>query len=325
MQKTSKTVLVTGIGGNVGQGILRNIRTTYPDLLLVGTDIGRATAGHHFCDTFHQTPYCFDSSFEHRFLQICDSESIDLIIPATDYEAYHLGLLTKNLPPLVASPAEVTKICLDKFKTHEMFKARGVPFAPSCLPSEFQGQWEHTLVKPREGRGSRGIHINPNDASAFDDSFLVQQMLTGTEITSAFYITQKKDILGPITFERELANGMTERCETTTDYDKELQDYIEIMAEAFPFRGPVNLQAIVNPDSPIIPFEINCRYSGTNSVRSKLGFEDVKYGIQEYLLKEEPDTPQIRHGCAVRVFLDIIYPGQCLVDLEPGDRKSFLH
>ena len=64
MQKTSKTVLVTGIGGNVGQGILRNIRTIYPDLRLVGTDIGRATAGHYFCDAFHQTPYCFDSRKE---------------------------------------------------------------------------------------------------------------------------------------------------------------------------------------------------------------------------------------------------------------------
>lgn len=325
MSERTKTVLVTGIGGNVGQGILRNIRSTYPGFHLVGTDIGRATAGHHFCDTFHQVPYCFESSFYHRVKEICDLESIDVILPATDYEAYHLGLLAHELPPVVASPPQVTKTCLDKFETHQVFSSAGVPFAPSCLPSEFHRQWEHIVVKPREGRGSRGIHIDPENASAFNDTFVVQEMLSGSEITSAFYVTQKKQVLGPITFERELANGMTERCETTTAYDRELRDYIGTMVDAIPFQGPVNLQAMAEPGSPIIPFEINCRYSGTNSVRSRLGFEDVKYGIQEYLLREEPDSPQIRCGCAVRVFLDIIYPDQRLADLAPGDQKSFLH
>lgn len=325
MSDSTKTVLVTGIGGNVGQGILRNVRTAYPDLRLVGTDLGQTTAGHHFCDSFHSVPYCFEKDFSHRIKDICDSESIDLILPSTDYEAFHLGLLAKKIPPVVASPPDVTKMCLDKLQTHENFAAKEIPFAPSCLPSEFTGQWEQVVVKPREGRGSRSIHINPDNPNAFDDTFVVQALLTGSEITSAFYVTKTKRILGPITFERELSNGMTERCETTTDYDNELRDYIERLTELVPFRGPVNLQAMATPGSPIIPFEINCRYSGTNSVRAKLGFEDVKYGIQEYLLGEEPDSPAIGRGCAVRVFLDIIYPNQRLCDLEAGDRSSFLH
>ena len=34
-----RTVLVTGIGGNVGQGILRNIRSLNLPIRLIGTDI----------------------------------------------------------------------------------------------------------------------------------------------------------------------------------------------------------------------------------------------------------------------------------------------
>ena len=41
---TTRAVLVTGIGGNVGQGVLRNIGASFPELRLVGTDIGTVTA-----------------------------------------------------------------------------------------------------------------------------------------------------------------------------------------------------------------------------------------------------------------------------------------
>ena len=38
----------------------------------------------------------------------------------------------------------------------------------------------------------------------------------------------------------------------------------------------------------VVPFEINCRYSGTSSTRAQLGFPDVAYGVQKYVLGEEP-------------------------------------
>jgi len=75
-------------------------------------------------------------------------------------------------------------------------------------------------------------------------------------------------------------------------------------------RGSANIQSIISADNTIHPFEVNCRISGTNSIRSNFGFEDVKYTMQEYLFNEQPSRPQIIPGVAVRTLIDVIYQNQ---------------
>ena len=60
-----KTVLVTGIGGNVGQGILRNIIDLNYNIKLIGCDITSFNAGNHLCDKTFKVPY---SSLLQRFV-----------------------------------------------------------------------------------------------------------------------------------------------------------------------------------------------------------------------------------------------------------------
>jgi carbamoyl-phosphate synthase large subunit len=74
--------------------------------------------------------------------------------------------------------------------------------------------------------------------------------------------------------------------------------------------GAANLQSIVTENGDIFPFEVNCRISGTNSIRSNFGFKDVEYTLQEYLYNDKPDQPQITNGVAVRILMDVIYPGK---------------
>jgi len=59
----TKKILVTGIGGNVGQGILRNIRDSFQNLSIVGVDIANFTPGNYLCDKTYQVPYSFDESY----------------------------------------------------------------------------------------------------------------------------------------------------------------------------------------------------------------------------------------------------------------------
>lgn len=320
----SKTVLVTGIGGNVGQGILRNIRAVFPNICLVGTDIRDATAGHHFCDAAYRVPYCYDDGFADRVIDICRQEQIDLIIPGTDYEVVYMGNLAANLPTVLGTPPEVARLFVDKLKTYDAFADVGIPFADACLPSEYDGRFASLIVKPREGRGSRGLHINPVDPTAFDDSCMVQRLLTGKELTTAFYVTSSREIHGHITFERELASGTTERCATTSEYDQLVEPLIRSITENFDVRGPCNVQAILKGDDELIPFEINCRYSGTNSIRSQFGFEDVRWGIEEWLLGQQPHEFTFKPGAAIRILMDIIYPDGNLNELPAGDMNSYL-
>jgi carbamoyl-phosphate synthase large subunit len=300
-------VLVTGIGGNVGQGILRNIRNAFPELSIVGTDIEDFTAGHYFCDHFEKVPYSYESHFSKSFLKIIARQKPDLIIPSTDYESVAFAKIQDKLPPVIASPLEVGQMFLDKFTTWEKCAALNVPFAPSCLPKDYHNQWKNIIVKPREGRGSRGLHINPSSLDAFDDTSMVQELLVGKEVTSAFYVTKTGEIRGPFTMERALVNGMTGKCQVICQYDEPIAQLVSTYVSKFDIIGPCNIQSIVTGSGDIIPFEINCRYSGTNSIRTHFGFADVKWGIEEYLLNQTPSDYKMTKGSAVRLFMDIIY------------------
>jgi carbamoyl-phosphate synthase large subunit len=322
---SKKTILVTGIGGNVGQGILRVLRQHFPMFHLVGTDTGTLTAGHHFCDTFYSVPFSYEPAYAEVMIKICRLERVDLIIPSTDYEVFYLGLIEDKLPQLVVSPPETAQIFIDKLKTYQVFKSLGLSFARSWLPGEYRDECPQIIVKPREGRGSRGLHINPANPGLFDETFMVQELHSGPEITTAFYVNKKARLHGMMTFERSLASGMTERCQITHDFDEPLTYLVEQMVEKFDLRGPCNIQSIVNEEGRIVPFEVNCRYSGTSSIRAQLGFPDVVFGVEEYLLSKELSTPSPNiSGSAVRIYMDIIYPDCKLDAIDPGTGNSYV-
>jgi carbamoyl-phosphate synthase large subunit len=304
-----KTVLVTGIGGNVGQGVLRNIRSLGLNIRIVGTDISNFTAGNHLCDATHVTPYAYSENYISKISAIITQEDVQLVIPTTDYEVYYLALNSNKLnAKIAASSQEVASIYLDKYKTYLHHNELKIPFAKSWLPSEFKNEISNVIVKPREGRGSRGIYINPEFPQKFSDEYLIQPFHQGKEITTAFYVKKDGSLHGLFTMERELVNGATSKSNTSRKYDDQLTQIIEKMISHKGLAGSINLQSIVDESDTVIPFEVNCRISGTNSIRHNLGFQDVKYTIQEYLLDEQPDAVNAIDGIAVRLLYDIIYP-----------------
>lgn len=304
-----KVVLVTGIGGNVGQGVLRNIQDLNRNIFLVGTDIAPFTAGNYLCDATHQVPYSYEPNFISEINSIVNKHKVDLIIPTTDYEIYFLSLHQNEINAKVAaSEAPIAKKYLDKYLTFQHHDALGIPFAKTWLPSKFNNEVSDIIVKPREGRGSRGIHLNPPSPKDFSDEYLIQPLHKGKEITTAFYVKKDGSLHGLFTMERELSNGATSKSKTIKTYDKKLEEIILKMIQAKGLKGSLNVQSIVDETGEIIPFEVNCRISGTNSIRHNLGFQDVKYTLQEYLFDEEPDAVQAIDGVAVRLLYDVIYP-----------------
>ena len=305
----TKTVLVTGIGGNVGQGVLRNIRDLNYTIYLIGTDIASFTAGNHLCDITYQVPYSYDASYITTIAEIVDKHNVDLILPTTDYEVYYLSLHKDKIKAEIAvSEPATAKIYLDKYLTYKHHDSLQIAFAKTWLPSEYKNEVSEIIVKPREGRGSRGIEINPKNPTAFSDDYLIQPLHKGKEITTAFYVKKDGTLHGLFTMERELTNGATSKSKTCKEYDVALETIILKMIANSKLRGSINLQSIVEEDGTIIPFEVNCRISGTNSIRHNLGFQDVKYTLQEYLYQQEPDAVNAIDGIATRLLYDVIYP-----------------
>lgn len=303
-----RTVLVTGVGGNVGQGVLRNIADLNYNIKIVGTNIEAFSAGNHLCDSTYLVPYAYSENYILEINKIVQKENVELIIPTTDYEIYYLAKNKELLnTKIAASNHSISKIYLDKYLTYLHFKKLNIPFAQSWLPSEYVSLEEEIIVKPREGRGSRGIHINPPNPKNFDDTNLIQKLYRGKEITTSFYVKKDGNLHGLFTMERELSNGATSKSKTTTEYDSELLYIINEMIKDEGLKGSINLQSIVTSSNQIMPFEVNCRISGTNSIRHNLGFQDVKYTLEEYLFDKEPSVIKTKKGIAVRLLYDVIY------------------
>jgi carbamoyl-phosphate synthase large subunit len=305
-----KNVLVTGIGGNVGQGIIRNIKADFDNIRIVGTNVTDFSAGNHLCDKTYMIPYAYDPAYIASVNQIVKDEHIDLIVPSTDYEVFYLAQNAAIInTAIAASGVNSAKIYLDKYLTYQHHSAHNIPFADATLPSKYKGGYKNYIAKPRKGRGSRGLHINPANYSTFsDDEYMIQEMHAGEEITTAFYVNKQNRLHGLITMVRQLDNGATVQSKVISTYNEQLIPIIDAMIQYGNIKGAANIQSIVSDEGKIFPFEVNCRISGTNSIRSNFGFKDVKYTIQEFLYNEEPDKPVITPGIATRILMDVIYP-----------------
>ena len=319
----NKTIWVTGIGGNVGQGILRNLRARFPNYRLVGSNVNKVSAGNFWCDEVVQLPFAWDADFHQRCVELVNKYQVDLIIPSTDFEVYYLSLIARDLPKIVGCPSEEAGVFLDKMKTFEAFEKWDIPFAKSFEVNQFDGQVARYLAKPKMGRGSRGLLFQPADWKDLGSDYMIQEWAEGKEITTAFYVTKERMVHGHITMSRSLQNGTTMECEVTKDYDYLVTPIIEKMNRHFHLVGSLNIQSIITNDG-IVPFEINARISGTNSVRSQFGFDDVQYLVSEYLLNEVPPAVNVELGSAVRVIMDIIYPGKNLSQIGAGAAEAHI-
>lgn len=321
-----KTVLVTGIGGNVGQGILRNIIHCAYKIRIIGTDTVGVSAGNHLCDVVYNVPTADATEYGDAMKTICEHEKVDLIIPSTDIETYYLARAADNLPRLSTSSADVSLTFYNKYNTWHSFHDKSIPFAETVRPSEYKNNFSSYIVKPITGVGSRNIVINPPHVNNFSDDYVVQRLYKGTEITTAFYVTKQKKLHGFITFTRTLYNGMTQQCEVTKRYDRNLDRLLRIMLKHFDIRGSCNIQSIVNETTgEIMPFEVNGRISGTNSIRSQFGFEDVRYTLDEYLFDRSPQMPHIQYGSAIRMMMDIIYPNKAMMEIKNNQDTYYLY
>jgi carbamoyl-phosphate synthase large subunit len=324
MNYKPKTILVTGIGGNVGQGVMRIIHTLPYPIQIIGTNISKVSGGNHLCDRVYETPYGYEQRYLDVMKKICKKESVDLIMPCTDFESYELTVHAHELPLIASSSGKVNEIFLDKYLTWQHFSKYNIPFAESKLPSEYRNEFTDIIVKPRKGRGSKNIFMNPSDIHGFNDSYVIQKHYHGKEITSAFYITKKGKLVGHISMERELFAGSTKECSVTFDYDKQLGQIIKKIIKHIPIRGSCNIQSIALPDGHVIPFELNSRISGTNSVRHYFGFQDVVYTVEEYLYGILPKKPKIIQGTALRYLADVIFPKCKLQDVKDKRTKHIV-
>ena len=81
------TILVTGSGGGVGQGIIKSL-LMIPDLPLrvIGADMSPQAAGLYACDTAYLVTGAADPGYLASLARIFEAEQVDYYFPGTDVE-----------------------------------------------------------------------------------------------------------------------------------------------------------------------------------------------------------------------------------------------
>jgi carbamoyl-phosphate synthase large subunit len=282
----SKVILITGIGGDISQGVATILRESRPDLRLVGVDLHSQHGGHLFVDRFEFVPAAANPDYPETLQEVARKHGADIVMPMSEPELGALYPFNDLLPNVawVTAGKQVVAAGLDKLATVEALQALDLPVpwtVPVCtgVPLVYP-----CILKNRFGSGSRAVFRidTPEDAVYFSKRYpdaVYQELLEPAEreITCAVYRKRSGEVLTLLML-RRLTGGFTGWAKTIED--AETSTMCARIAEGLELTGSMNVQLRLTERGPRV-FEINPRFSSTVLMRHRMGFSDVLWAIDE--------------------------------------------
>jgi carbamoyl-phosphate synthase large subunit len=318
-----RTVVVTGVGAIIGQGIVRSLRQSRRAVRVVGIDRQPQSLGPHLCDVFYSKPACEESSPAYlAFWQdLLAKESADLVLPGLEIDLFFLNAQRKALAAVGATlglnQAELIELAGDKWLLGLELPKAGLTPIPTVLSQD----WHHCvsklgkpplLMKPRRGNGSRGI-VRLYDQTDFQywvnksaGNFMIQKIVGSDdeEFTVGAFGFGDGNSLSPIIFRRRLSStGNTLYAEVVTD--PAIEQATRMLSLYFKPIGPTNYQFRKEKDAPYL-LEINPRLSSSTSLRAGFGYNEAEMAIDFFLDGIRPGMPSVRQGRGWRYSEDFI-------------------
>jgi carbamoyl-phosphate synthase large subunit len=334
---TGHRVLVTGIGGNIGQGVLKALRASGKAFHVIGIDMEALSAGFSLVDRYYQTPRTGDPAFYNAFEAIARAEALEAVYVCSPSEleffAGHQTKLEQELGlSIFVNPLEVVRIGSDKLKTADFLRAAEFHFPETVLSTDKSGvealierHGFPLIAKPRAGFSSRNVFLvnSPAEiqaATVLVPDLIVQRYLPDphAEYTAATLSGADKKVRALVILRRDLLQGTTYRTELIED--ERLNDQVVRIVEALGAIGPCNLQFRVIDGAPYV-FEINPRFSGTSGIRYLYGFNDCEMIFDLLHLKNEVPQPKLRKAVVLRYWNEIFIPEVSFQDLRDGRAK----
>ncbi len=286
-----KRILVTGVGGGVGQGVIKALKRI-PDLPLtiVGADMSPKAAGLYACDEALLVPAAKKPGYIEAMVALCQQHAIDVYIPGTDIELEICAAATQTFQnagiALLVSPPSVVAIADDKYETAKSLERLGFPFPQSWLPGEIDPDAlaYPIIVKPRRGYRSIGVDLVQNaeelraNLAARDDDPVIQECVASKRDEYTCTVAVIDGEASPVLpLRRTLRNGDTYQAEPV--YHPAIERVVRGFALALGIHGSCNFQLRLDGDEPKI-FEINARFSGTTPFCAQLGFNPVEFCLK---------------------------------------------
>jgi carbamoyl-phosphate synthase large subunit len=315
------TILVLGVGGNVGQGILKALAASRLPCRIIGACIYPTSMGLYTTDRSYISPAAKDPAFIAWLLDICRRERIQGILSGVEPVLEVISPQAEQIRQETGAVAVVSRpeqlaLCLDKLATSRWLESEGLNYPETEEVAAGHPTWPlvqrcgYPLVaKPRRGKGSDGLFVlrNENDLRMFQTrpDYVVQQYLgePSEEYTAATFTDRQGQLRGVIVMRRRLEKGTTVSAEL--GHFPEVREQVRCIAEALRPVGPCNMQLRMHCGKPVC-FEINLRFSGTAPIRARFGFNDVEAAVRHYVLGEPAnELTQPTQGVALRYWNEL--------------------
>jgi carbamoyl-phosphate synthase large subunit len=280
-----KTILITGIGGDIGQSIATVLAESRPEFRLIGADMNDRHAGSLFVDEAFQVPGASSVNYIDSIRGLIKEHSVDIVIPTNEQElAVFQPLIDELKGGCISAGVRVIGIGIDKLKTIDFIASLDIPVpwtivVKDTIPHDFP-----CIFKSQKGSGSKNVFIVENKeealffANKFPDS-IFQELLEpdNQEITCAVYRNKGGKIF-VLQLLRELSNGTTGWAKVI--FNNQVLEMCERVADGINLQGSINIQLRLTNNGPRI-FEINPRFSSTVLMRHRIGFCDLLWAIDE--------------------------------------------
>jgi carbamoyl-phosphate synthase large subunit len=248
----------------------------------------------HLAHRAFTLPHCADAQYIQRLSEVCEANSIGLIVPTIDTElpilAEHRANFLKRGVTVVVSDTEFVRICGDKRRTAEWFAERGVPTPRVIDPRAVAGF--PIFSKPYDGSCSRETRIirmpcELTEQLLNDERMMFVEFLDPVrhqEYTVDMYYDRDgllKCLVPRLRLETragEVSKSRTARVPAI----EQLRGSFDKLSGA---RGCVTLQLFLNLHShKLCAIEINPRFGGGYPLSREAGADFPRWLIQEYLL-----------------------------------------
>jgi carbamoyl-phosphate synthase large subunit len=282
-------VLVSGVGGDVGQGVVRCLNKSNLNLRIfkISSSVDDSWL---YCDKDSFISPTIYENYVSYLIHFINKHKIDIFFPCIDLE---IPIISKNKDKIQSETnCKVfvddyykIQICNDKYMTSRYLEDFSLPYPETDLVATIDHNKFPVIIKSREGCGSKDIHLinSKEEIVPFlnNKNYIIQEYLDGDEYTAGVYLGADNKIKGVCVLKRTLKDGSTYTAERILNL--KMEEEIAKIATHVQMKY-LNIQFRLK-NGKVCPFELNGRFSGTTGIISNV-FNAPEMAIKELILKE---------------------------------------